>query len=434
MPPPLSPDNAFDGRVRRRPEGSRSSGVISCQSTMEVPVTAPTEASRDDGRAPASRLGTGPPALLRTSLLVGLDEEVLRFAQLQATFAALTADPANTTGRDRAVAALRMYRARAVIEELEAAIVRCEVGSYGTCRSCHRPISPEGLETTPHGYRCGFCATTATLPAWLAGPRLHQERREPAAASAFLPAGLAPHPQPTAHRARRRRVAAEPLDEQDPGVRPAPKALLRAKTPGDRRRTSTPLTVAPDPLVLVRSRDRHPSSERHEPSLPGPVGPVERSSGPAADAPAAVRRLLTLAKCLLDADADESRNASAALVSAPLQRVALLRDELHVTANRVARFGVDEHPIVDPVRIAAPTVASSVLAPGRLLSQLGMAADRLIALLERLTPRDWSCTCRMGDRIVTLGDLVDGVLGEATHDLLHRLHDVTESPAQERMG
>lgn len=233
-------------------------------------------------------------------------------------------------------------------------------------------------------------------------------------------------------------MAAESVAEEGRSPRVLPELPLLAGTLGDPLCTSNHFAVVAfpsDPLALARSRERPPSSELYEQSLPGPArSGCERSSRQAADAPPAVRRLLTLAQRLLDADRDECVHHSMAVASTPLQRVALLRDELHVTANRVARFGVDEHPIVDPVRIAAPTAASAVLAPGRLLFQLDLAADRLIALLEPLTPRDWSCTCRMGDRIVTLGELVDGALDEAAHDLLDLLHAVTGHASQETDG
>jgi hypothetical protein len=104
-----------------------------------------------------------------------------------------------------------------------------------------------------------------------------------------------------------------------------------------------------------------------------------------------------------------------------LERVALLRDELHVTANRVARFEIEEHPIVDPLWIAAPTAASAVLGAEQLIAQLDLAAVRLIALLEPLSSRDWMRAGLIGDRLVTLGELVDRVLQRALHDLLDLL-------------
>lgn len=254
----------------------------------------PTAARRlSIGRASADL-----PARLRSRLVAELEEEALRFEMLRATFAALTRDSANTTDRDRALAALRMFRARAVIEEIEGAIVRID---------------------------------------------------------------------------------------------------------------------------------------SHEQQLTGSATPARKSSSrQAADAPPAVRRVLALAQSLLDADRHGSLHQSRAQLSLP--RVALLRDELHVTANRVARFGVEEHPIVDPSRVAAPTAASAVIAPGRLSFQLDLAADRLIALLEPLTPRDWSRSGRMGDRIVTVGELVDGVLDQAVHDLLELLHPVTGHASHETDG
>jgi hypothetical protein len=125
-------------------------------------------------------------------------------------------------------------------------------------------------------------------------------------------------------------------------------------------------------------------------------------------APDAVRRLLALAGDVLRRGADE----------AALQRVARLRDELHVTANRVARFDLDEHPSVDPVRVMAPTAASSLLTPEQLVFQLELTAGRLINLLDPLTPRDWARTCRVGDGSLTLGALVHQVLDQAVDDLV----------------
>jgi hypothetical protein len=103
-----------------------------------------------------------------------------------------------------------------------------------------------------------------------------------------------------------------------------------------------------------------------------------------------------------------------------LERVARLRDELHATANRVARFAVDDLPIVDPARTTTPTDAS-MLAPEQVLSRLELTAGRLITLLEPLSAREWARTGRMGDRLVTLGEIVDRVVHGAAHDLLDLL-------------
>jgi hypothetical protein len=222
-------------------------------------------------------------------------------------------------------------------------------------------------------------------------------------------------------------VATEPLGHDTGCNRVLPEQLGRAvlDAPRGTGKHLAAVAVVPDSLALAQSRTRHPSSVRH-------VGPGCAACGPssarAMDATSAVRQLVTLARGLLDGSVDKERwrYSTRSLPWASLQRVALLRDEFHVTANRVARFGFDEHPIVDPVRIAAPTAASAVLAPGQLVFQLDLAAGRLIALLDDLTLRDWTRTCRMGDRIVTLGELVDGLLDEAVDDLLDLLQTVPE--------
>ena len=67
-----------------------------------------------------------------------------------------------------------------------------------------------------------------------------------------------------------------------------------------------------------------------------------------------------------------------------------VRDDLHVTANRVARFDVDERPTVNPVRARAPAAADATLAPEPLLFQVDLTAASLIALLDPLSAHDWA--------------------------------------------
>ena len=166
-------------------------------------------------------------------------------------------------------------------------------------------------------------------------------------------------------------------------------------------------------------------ADSHDESLDEPARPPCGSTTmPAAGASEAVRWLLTLADQLLRGSSDEGRRQflgrPTTLEWSRLERVARLRDEFHATANRVARFAVDDCPSVDPVRTTAPTAASAV-PPEQLLSQLDLTAGRLIAVLTPLAPRDWTRTCLMGDRVVTLGELVERVLDGAAHDLLELL-------------
>jgi hypothetical protein len=167
---------------------------------------------------------------------------------------------------------------------------------------------------------------------------------------------------------------------------------------------------------------QQPSSARQPRSRDEPTCPTPATSTTAAGASDAVRELLALVKRVVTPRSDEVLGARFDRATthgrAPPERVARLRDELHVTANRVARFAVAEHPVVDPVRITAPTAASSALGAEQLTVQLEVTAGRLIDLLGRLSPGDWSRTCRTGGRLVTLGELVDRVLDGATSDLL----------------
>jgi RNA polymerase-binding transcription factor DksA len=70
-----------------------------------------------------------------------MKEHTAQFEEHAARLAALTADwSGERAARERAMAALDLYRAREAIEEIESALVRIEDGSYGTCQSCERPI------------------------------------------------------------------------------------------------------------------------------------------------------------------------------------------------------------------------------------------------------------------------------------------------------
>jgi hypothetical protein len=92
------------------------------------------------------------------------------------------------------------------------------------------------------------------------------------------------------------------------------------------------------------------------------------------------------------------------------QRVARLRNELHVTANRVARFRFEARPTVDVVRIPPTTAAGAPLAPRVALYRLGLTVDRLVGLIGRLPADDWERVARVGDRQMTLGAIVDEAL------------------------
>jgi hypothetical protein len=143
-------------------------------------------------------------------------------------------------------------------------------------------------------------------------------------------------------------------------------------------------------------------------------------SSNSADAVDALRLLVAAATQLLVPAYEEERTDQGpqGVSSAhAARRVARLRNELHVTANRVARFGFDAHPTVDVVRIPPTTAAGALLAPSVVLYRLGLTVDRLARLIGRLPAVDWERVGLVGDRQVTLGAIVDEAL-QAGFDLL----------------
>ena len=50
--------------------------------------------------------------------------------------------------------------AESVLAAIDAALQRIDEGTYGTCQSCGRPISPERLEAIPYATRCIECKRT----------------------------------------------------------------------------------------------------------------------------------------------------------------------------------------------------------------------------------------------------------------------------------
>jgi RNA polymerase-binding transcription factor DksA len=59
-----------------------------------------------------------------------------------------------TVAYDRAQAQALLRRARADLEEVDAAVARLDAGTYGICEVCGRPIPGERLEARPTARRC----------------------------------------------------------------------------------------------------------------------------------------------------------------------------------------------------------------------------------------------------------------------------------------
>jgi pyruvate dehydrogenase complex dehydrogenase (E1) component len=88
--------------------------------------------------------------LARALFRVGKREQTVQLAQHAATLAALSAKPdAEATSRERAVAALHMYCARAAIEEIEDALVHIDDGT--SARELLRSASDRVVVTALRG-------------------------------------------------------------------------------------------------------------------------------------------------------------------------------------------------------------------------------------------------------------------------------------------
>ena len=110
-------------------------------------MTAPLGGSPHPGRVGSSGLSISQTDVLRALLLAESGEQVHKLALCAGAF--VVRSPGDTTGLGRAMAALDMYGARQTIEEIDAALARIEVGEYGTCLVCDRPIPFDYLEAIP---------------------------------------------------------------------------------------------------------------------------------------------------------------------------------------------------------------------------------------------------------------------------------------------
>ena len=67
------------------------------------------------------------------------------------------ADAATVT-LDREVDYTLQENSEQVLKEIDDALQRIEAGTFGTCRTCGKPIAPERLEAMPWATRCVGCS------------------------------------------------------------------------------------------------------------------------------------------------------------------------------------------------------------------------------------------------------------------------------------
>lgn len=72
-------------------------------------------------------------------------------------------DPEGTTvAVSRAQVSSLAAETRVHLDEIDAALVRVEAGTYGVCSQCGGPIAPARLEALPATTRCITCAQSAS--------------------------------------------------------------------------------------------------------------------------------------------------------------------------------------------------------------------------------------------------------------------------------
>jgi DnaK suppressor protein len=65
-----------------------------------------------------------------------------------------------TIAFERAQAAALVQQARQRVQDLDTAIERLRVGTYGICEDCGQPIDPERLDARPAARTCIKCASS----------------------------------------------------------------------------------------------------------------------------------------------------------------------------------------------------------------------------------------------------------------------------------
>jgi DnaK suppressor protein len=121
-------------------------------------MTSTHKVCRPEPRIATSPLSDVRAEALRELLRGEIGKQTAELARQAATLTTLTASPSEDMARrNRALAALRAYRARQSIEDCEDALVRLEGGRYGTCQSCDRPMQSARLEEIPQARFCAAC-------------------------------------------------------------------------------------------------------------------------------------------------------------------------------------------------------------------------------------------------------------------------------------
>ncbi len=110
---------------------------------------------------PVSHVSYLPPdvlARLRAALEGQLQARVVETAEHDARAELLTGQTDVDSRLERELAKAGAARAREVIAEIEHALARIALGTYGTCEACGTPVASERLEAIPHARHCVACS------------------------------------------------------------------------------------------------------------------------------------------------------------------------------------------------------------------------------------------------------------------------------------
>lgn len=116
-------------------------------------------ANTDTRRAQGSLIDETGLARLRAALLAERSAQSPLAAEHEATVAELTGQGDVDSILERELADASISRARAVIDDIDAAVARIDAGTYGVCASCGSAIPIERLDAIPHARTCVLCPT-----------------------------------------------------------------------------------------------------------------------------------------------------------------------------------------------------------------------------------------------------------------------------------
>jgi RNA polymerase-binding transcription factor len=108
-----------------------------------------------------SRLSAGVLARLRAALEEELQVKMAESVEHDARAELLTGHTDVDSRLERELAEAGASRAREAIVEIQDALARISLGTYGLCEACGAPVAPERLEAIPHARHCVGCSGTA---------------------------------------------------------------------------------------------------------------------------------------------------------------------------------------------------------------------------------------------------------------------------------